>query len=314
MNPHQITEMRTTASGVSRTIEVLMSRLIDYAGLFPPAGPGMLPAVTNYDSYLHGQFAWMLGRFIVPAGRLDEFDVALARLPGDCSKTWGLSVLLGSDPAADVDRILTFNARPKHSNGARHAAVESVEVKVDTPEDVGRLAPLIPRELATFFEIPRNGRERECLAAVAASGRGAKIRTGGETPDKFPNANQVVDFMRLCAVNHVPFKATAGLHHPLRSEHRLTDSPGSPSGTMHGFLNVFLAAAFLRSGMEASSAAQLLEERSAPAIRFEPDGVVWRQHRLAEENIAAARRDFSISFGSCSFTEPVDGLKSLGLL
>jgi hypothetical protein len=112
----------------------------------------------------------------------------------------------------------------------------------------------------------------------------------------------------------VPFKATAGLHHPLRSVHRFTYQADSPSGIMHGFVNVFLAAAFLRAGMETKTAVQLLDEQSADAFHFNAAGVGWRRHQLSQREIAAARRGFAVSFGSCSFTEPIDDLKRLRLL
>jgi hypothetical protein len=106
------------------------------------------------------------------------------------------------------------------------------------------LAGIIPTEFEAYFEFPLSGCG-DFIAAVAACGRRAKIRTGGETADKFPAAESAVEFIRLCGAANVAFKATAGLHHPLRSVHRLTYQPGSPSGMMHGFLNVFLAAALL---------------------------------------------------------------------
>jgi hypothetical protein len=186
-------------------------------------------------------------------------------------------------------------------------------VKVAGPEEVEWLSGIIPAELATYFEI-RLSSCAECIATVAGYGRGAKIRTGGETADKFPAPENVVEFIRLCAAADVAFKATAGLHHPLRSVHRFTYQPDSPSGVMHGFVNVFLAAAFLRAGMETKLAVQLLEEQSADAFQFNADGVGWRQHQLSQREIAAARLGFAVSFGSCSFTEPIDDLKSLRLL
>jgi hypothetical protein len=154
----------------------------------------------------------------------------------------------------------------------------------------------------------------EGIPAVAACGRWAKIRTGGETADKIPSAASVVEFIHLCLSADVPFKATAGLHHPLRSVHKLTYQPESPLGMMHGFLNVFLAAAFLRAGMESALAVSLLEEQSSAVFRFDGDGVTWREHRLISKELVAARRSFALSFGSCSFTEPIDDLQSLGLL
>ncbi len=301
--------MRSHA-GVSDIAVVLLRELIDYAGLFPPASLSMAAAVGNYDKYLQSEWSWMLGRFIVPVARLAEFEGALTR---KASAKWRLSVLIGAEPSLDVTRIREFNTRMEDVDSGRRAEIESVEVKVADPEEITRLSKLIPAGLETYFEISPSS-ARECIPLVATCGRGAKIRTGGETADKFPTPASVVEFIRLCLSAKVPFKATAGLHHPLRSVHKLTYQPDSASAIMHGFLNVFLAAAFLRSGMEPALAVQLLEEQLPAAFRFEAGGIHWRKNRLRTDEIAAARKDFAISFGSCSFTEPVDDLQSLGLL
>jgi hypothetical protein len=112
----------------------------------------------------------------------------------------------------------------------------------------------------------------------------------------------------------VPFKATAGLHHPLRAEYRLTYEPESPIGPMFGFLNLFLATAYLAGGMDGETAARLLEERDAEAIRWDDAGVEWRGRRLDLAALAGAREAGIVSFGSCSFTEPIGDLESLRLL
>jgi hypothetical protein len=312
----QTTQMVRNSADAVDAAGVLLRDLIDYAGLFPPASLAMATSVANYDSHSRSEWSWILGHFVVPVARLAEFEEAFAGLPaltpGTGFTTWRLSVLLGADPVADVACIREFNARLANSSSARRAVVESAEVKVASPEEVKRLSGIIPAELATYFEVPLSC--GECIAAVAGCGRRAKIRTGGETADKFPSPENVVEFVRLCAAANVAFKATAGLHHPLRSVHRFSYQPDSPSGVMHGFVNVFLAAAFLRAGMETKLAVQLLEEQSADAFHLDADGVGWRQHRLSQPEIAAARLGFAVSFGSCSFTEPIDDLKSLRLL
>lgn len=313
----QISQTVSDSADAFDAAGALLRGLIDYAGLFPPASLAMAPSVANHDAYSRSRWNWILGRFIVPVSRLDEFEVAFAELPasvhGTGSTNWRLSVLLGADPLADVALIREFNARMAVSSSSRRAVVESVEVKVTSAEEVRRLSGIIPSELACYFEVPPSSCG-ECIVAIAGCGRRAKIRTGGETADKFPAPESVIEFIRLCAAANVPFKATAGLHHPLRSAHRFTYQPESPSGIMHGFVNVFLAAAFLRAGIETGVALQLLDEQSAQAFHFDLDGVGWRQHRLNRREIAAARQDFSISFGSCSFTEPIDDLRSLHIL
>jgi hypothetical protein len=313
----QTSQTTRNSADAADAASVLLCDLIDYAGLFPPASLAMAPAVANYDAYAGSEWKWILGRFVVPVTRLAEFEETFAGLPASTRETgsmsWRLSVLLDSDAFADLAGIREFNARMANSSSSRRAVVESVEVKVASAEEITRLSGIVPLELATYFEFPLSSCV-ECIAAVAACGRRAKIRTGGETDDKFPASASVVEFIRLCAAANVPFKATAGLHHPLRSVHRLTYQPESPSAMMHGFINVLLAAAFLRAGMEPKLAAQLLEEQSSQAFRFDLDEVSWRQHRLSRNEIAATRRSFAISFGSCSFTEPIDDLRFLHLL
>jgi len=295
----------------------LLRDLIDYAGLFPPASLDMAPAVANYDAYSRSEWNWILGRFIVPVARLAEFEEVLFGFPtseqGAGFPSWRLSVLLGSDVVADVARICDFKSRMASSSSSRRAIVEAVELRVASIEEITRLSKIIPPELATYFEVPPSTCA-ECIATVADCGRRAKIRTGGATADKFPAPENVIEFIRLCAAAKVPFKATAGLHHPLRSVHRFTYQPESPSGIMHGFINVFLAAAFVRAGMDRTLATQLLEEQSSQAFQFDSDGIAWRQHRLRQDEIAAARQSFAISFGSCSFAEPIEDLRSLHLL
>jgi hypothetical protein len=88
--------------------------------------------------------------------------------------------------------------------------------------------------------------------------------------------------------------------------HRLTYQPDNPSGMMHGFLNLFLAAAFPRAGMEPQRALQLLDEQSGEALHCDSDGVIWRNDNLPRAELLLAHHQSSIYFGSCSFTDPLD--------
>jgi hypothetical protein len=309
------TSQLTKLSGDS-AIECLMGQMIDYAGLFPPASLSMRAAVANYLAYSRSENKWALGRFIVPAARLTEFEKALGTLPAaeHDPKQWKLSVLLGPDPRADVDHIQQFNERHSTLNPGTKVYIESVEAKVSSHDEVLRLGSLFSHGPEAYFELPLSGCVHELVAAAEGCWPRLKIRTGGETADKIPTPKAVVEFLRFCVSADLPFKATAGLHHPLRSVHRLTYEPDSPSAMMHGFLNVFLGAAFLRGGMDAALAVDVLKEETPSAFRFDTNGVSWREHRLGARDLFLVRRDFAISFGSCSFTEPIDDLRTLGLL
>ena len=72
-------------------LRLLLDHSIDYAGLFPPAALAMRPALENYARYRSGPDAWALGRFVVPAGRLDEFEAASpACCPRASEEPWRL--------------------------------------------------------------------------------------------------------------------------------------------------------------------------------------------------------------------------------
>jgi hypothetical protein len=296
-------------------IRVLLRNSIDYAGLFPPAGLEMRAAVANYAQYLTSDAVWALGRFILPASRLEEFEVAaqrhLSRSPS--GQPWRLSVLTGSDLSADLDRIAAFNHR--HAEAAEGAAViDALEAKASSVAAIQDTMRLTPSPLQVYIEIPIGDDPTSLIAVMSRTGGRAKVRTGGITSEAFPPTEEVLRFLQSCNRARVPFKATAGLHHPLRAEYRLTYASDSPRGTMFGFLNLFLAAAFLHAGKEEDVSALVLEETSPEAFRWDKRAVSWRGHRLGQDELRAARQNAIIAFGSCSFTEPVEELEALGLL
>ncbi len=129
----------------------------------------------------------------------------------------------------------------------------------------------------------------------------------------FPTASQIVQFLDACTRANVPFKATAGLHHPIRCTRPLTYEKESPVGTMHGFLNVFLASAFLLDGMPRPELESLLMDDDASHFEIGETSIAWRGHRVTQSRLLESRA-LAASFGSCSFEEPLEDLRSLKLL
>ncbi len=294
---------------VPKTLHTLLHTIVDYAGLFPPAGLDMTPAVRNYAEYRRSPHAWMLGRFVAPVARLDEFAASLESLGGSADgHHWRVSALVGDDVAGDVARIVAFNAAD------RGAVVDAIEVKAAGADAIGRIAAAVPPGLRAYVEIPVADDPRALVGAIAASKLRAKIRTGGVVPGAFPPALQVTRFIRACYATGAGFKATAGLHHPVRSIQPLTYAPDAPRGVMHGFLNVFLTAAFHYNGLTMRDADELMERDAFDDVEFSEDAVAWRDYRLSRDELATIRRRFAISFGSCSFHEPVDDLIRMGWL
>lgn len=294
-------------------LRTLLAGAIDYAGLFPPAGLDMGTAVANYAEYRAGADAWALGRFVVPVARLEEFEAAaephLPRRPGE---GWLLTALAGPDLAADVKAIGEFNCRHA-AEGAGAAVIDAVEWKAASADVIEAALPRLPRWLTPYVELPLDDPAPLVDAVGRHRGR-AKVRTGGVTPDAFPQPDALARFLARCARRRVPFKATAGLHHPLRGEYRLTYADGSPCGTMYGFLNLLFATAVLRAGGDEVAASGVLQERSVEALSVQGDVVAWRGRRFELAELAALRRDGFVAFGSCSFREPLDDLITLNLL
>lgn len=83
---------------------------------------------------------------------------------------------------------------------------------------------------------------------------------------------------------------------------------------MFGYINLFLAAAYIRKGMQETEAREVLEEQSLDAFSFSDDGMSWRGRDLTASDLRATRSDLALSFGSCSFREPVDEARALHLL
>jgi hypothetical protein len=298
-----------------KSVDALMTGLVDYAGLFPPASEDMRPALENYASYLDSPDGNALGRFIVPLPRLEELEESAGGLMprGRRSQPWRLSVLVAEDVRAAADEILKFNRR--HAAGSRggSAIIDVAELKATTGDEIAHQRGDLPPRLRAFFEIPSTGNVSPLVTRIAKAGAGAKIRTGGVTPEAFPPAQAVIDFMAACLRERVPFKATAGLHHPVRGEYRLTYQSDSPRWMMYGFLNVFIAAALLYGGESEDTALAALEESDPSTLAFEEDSIHWRDKRISAEQVGACRSEFAISFGSCSFREPIDELAQLTL-
>jgi hypothetical protein len=282
----------------------LLAGIVDYAGLFPPAALDMPTAARNYAAYLAEAEGWMLGRFVVPVARLEELAGVRNELGGDIA--WRLSALLGADAVGDIGRVREFNG-----SGMTRAVVDTLEGKLATPDDIARTARAASPDLDLFVEIPLDRDPSMFVGAVRDAGVKAKMRTGGVVASAIPDATNVVRFMRACLEAGVAFKATAGLHHPVRAEYRLTYEADAPVGTMFGYLNVFVAAAFIANGAGDGDAIQILEERDVSAFALADEGIRWRDRTLDAASVRAVRDEVATSFGSCSFREPVDELHAI---
>ena len=291
-------------------IRILLSQIIDYAGLFPPSQATMSEAVLNFATYRNSNYGWMLGRFVVPAARLDEFrDVARDFVSKD-GDPWRLSVVAGEDINETIRAITTFNKA-----NAPSIVCDVLEVKANTVSKIENTVKALPEGLTPYFEIATGDAFVDLVMTLSTLGQRAKIRTGGVTNEDFPTSREIIRFVRTCMAANVPYKATAGLHHPLRCFKPLTYAANAPTGTMHGFLNMLVMTGFARESYRVGVLEEIMEEEFEEVFAFSEKGIMWRgEHFLPTTHLDRVRRKGMIAFGSCSFDEPIADLQALGLL
>jgi len=324
------------------SLRALLSGLVDYAGMFPPARLPLEQAIRRYAADRVGSASWMLSRFIAPTARLSElssFRVELfARGAPFAFAALGRGGDHEDDVVAGVERDLADVAAFLDRCPGR-ATVDALELKLppqllDPPAAASlekffrRVGALVeersPTPLTIYYEGGQGPDWRRSTGAIVAAlaavragtapgapacGPGFKLRCGGGEASAIPPVEHVAFVVAECRDAGVPFKATAGLHHPVRRlDHEVL-------AKVHGFFNVFGSAALAHARrLDESALAECVADEDPRAFVFEDRGMRWRDQSVSTSEIAAARGALAHSFGSCSFDEPREDLRALGLM
>jgi hypothetical protein len=304
------------------TVRALLEHIVDYAGLFPPAKLPLHEALRNYANYTSGSRHWLVGRFVCPAARLDELTAAAHSLRLDARVRVAVLGSSGADPdeflarlGADVAALERFRQGWGRPDAAEVFEVALPPTAAQQADFLSRtLTMTTPAQLCTFFEIPPGPSwdddiRTACAYLSGIEGAGLKVRCGGLTADAVPSDERLAEFMVRCRDARVAWKATAGLHHPLPHWDEQTGA------SMHGFLNVFTAAAL--SYVLILTTAQLvavLRDRAGRDFWFQNDRFGWRHWQCSLADLQDIRQRWLPSFGSCSVDEPYADLVSMGLI
>jgi hypothetical protein len=310
----------------------LLDGIIDYAGLFPPAKLPMEEAWARFLDHRASADGWMLARFVCPVARFDEL-APLVESSDESNGPVAISALgSGGDDlelflaAADADAtsIASFNDAL-----APRAVVDAFEVRLPSAGGVavavnqawGKLTGNGSLSMTPYFEVSLLGEWRPRLPAAAAAVRdtnqkagpdnvvGLKIRCGGLEASAIPDVDAVAAAIATCRATGVPLKATQGLHHPYRYHDPELDA------MVHGFLNLFVAAALAHAhDLPVRTLIDIVGETEPESFVADPERLAWREYQATAEEVAGARRSVLTSFGSCSFSEPRDDLRSLGFV
>ena len=339
---------------MNASLRALLAGAIDYAGTFPPASLGLEQAAENFFCYRQSPEAWMLGRFVFPAAQLNELAALVEKWPPPAGKQaagagWLISAVLPSSATAAEWRKNLSVHLPTLRDCALAPRIDTVEIRL--PDELaqakmygefrGLLEPLLdslldaltaagPHEAAAFVEppappaVPAASHEvRQNLICWAAKGLdeyrnkknlsacrlASKLRTGGVTAQAFLSPMEMTKAICTLREHGACWKATAGLHHPMfRYDVELgTYAPG--------FINALVAAVLADvSRLPELDVQAILEDENVSSFAFDEQGLSWRGQRATVEEIERSRRRFLLSFGSCSFDDPVGGLRAFGWL
>ncbi len=308
----------------NKSFYAFMSRIIDYAGLYPPANLSLDEAFQNFVRSQREPEAWMLSRFVIPAKRLPDLSPLI---PSQGNFYFTVMGRGGKDSAEFSQNIKTDLQDVQRFSSTHGAQVRVDMLEVNLPFEVFgdqySLNALVKQTadlfningLTVFFEasLGEDWHARAdslfyALRKVKDKHVGFKLRTGGVTADAFLPTEQLAWAIVEARDSGVPLKCTAGLHHPIRHFNQ------SVQTKMNGFLNVFGAAALAAvNGVSTDLVQFILEDEDPSSFQFTDEEFIWKGLRAGVEDIERVRHQVT-SFGSCSFEEPRDDLRTLNFL
>lgn len=298
------------------SLRALLTRSIDYAGMFPPCSLELAPALNNQAQYVRSADSWMLSSFVLPVGKFVEAGQFISQF--DKAHPLRVSALgAKTEDVAGFQTELKNAVEAIHSFQQQHADLVSVPqlemvlpAGVDLAKFADSAAVLASLKVQTFWETPAELAEQTIVSIARTKNSlfGYKLRTGGVVADAFPSSVQIARAILASTKHHVPMKFTAGLHHPVR---QFRDEVKTE---MHGFLNVIGAGVLsAEHHWDEAQTVDMLEDQRATSFEFHDTVFAWRDWEITLDRIKA-RRKFITSFGSCSFDEPREDLRALGVL
>ncbi|MCG8689272.1 MAG: hypothetical protein MI892_30650 [Desulfobacterales bacterium] len=285
-----------------------MQEIIDYAGLFPPARLDLETALSQYQTYQQNSENWILSKFVIPEATLKSISQ-----PGEMK----FSVIL-SEP--DSNQFLS---------SLRTLAPNIVSFEIRLPEDCSAIEHISSFLGRTIRKVEAAGIEKTsifvesarvdlCDADILGINKfkrhtchniGYKLRCGGTVPGMVPDPDQVLIAIRSCISRDLSMKFTAGLHHPF------SDYSQTLEGLQYGFINVFTASLLgFSSQLSDKEIKACLMDQKMNNFDFDDTKLSWNGHSIPSDRIKQLRGEKITSFGSCSFEEPLNDLKSLSFL
>jgi hypothetical protein len=310
-------------------------KVLDYAGLYPPASLQLNQAISNYSQYKNHPENWMLSRFIISGTKLKELidfkDLFFNNPPFTFSIVGGQTNTT-NEFKKDLDLVISNILDIETRIGPELISIECLELKVPVLQDTLFVLNIISdallrfeckNPLEIFLEFNLSHKHNEDLKLILRHIKefnfnnknkkikfvGYKVRTGGIEAKQFPSIDKLASIIFECNNFNVLLKATAGLHHPIRRYDNIVQTH------MYGFINVISASIFSSLfKIDFKTIYDILQDEDPKNFSFSDQKLKWRHLEATKEQIEFSRIKSFYSFGSCSFDEPITDLQSLGLL
>ncbi|APJ04736.1 hypothetical protein [Silvanigrella aquatica] len=314
-----------------QSLNIFMQGLLDYAGLFPPATLSLQDALKNFAEYHHHDQKKWLGKFILPANKIDETISLLNNLNtfSTLNQKAPFSIILNScDKLTDYpnylekDLIIINNFRKKFETTIDILSFEFLPPKeIFEPKNHTLLNDFISifnnkidyykHKLEFYCELPLNPFLNEYIKSIIQCNNkqnsyklSIKLRTGGVTPQQIPKSIEIAQAILLCAQEKISLKATAGLHVPVPNDN------SDVGARLHGFLNIFSSLLLCYDHLlSIEEIDEIISHCSYEDFKFTDEGLFVRNKFISNEKMQQFRNLYIKSFGTCSFLEPIEHLQ-----
>jgi hypothetical protein len=286
----------------------LLTKVFDYAGMFPPASLSFEQALAESCSFGTSlKRPWMVASDIVldaqNARKLLGVNLGIYSL----SHPLRVCLLATEEP----ESVIATATRLLHKEP--HVTVTSIEIKAapdDFAETIGYYADISKKStIQLALEPDLSGEDWESMlsAAVTNSRKNElnvtlKCRLTGATGI---SAVRFAASIIAASDSEIPLKVTGGLHHPIVEPDRYPFPMG--------FLNVTTAVMFRRAlgnKLPHARLVEILTNQDARAYTF-GDSLKFKDLEISHSELRRVRENQPFAIGSCSLREPDEDLNRL---
>jgi hypothetical protein len=300
----------------SNTLDLILGKLFDYAGMFPPAARSFEEALQEAAEHATSlKRPWMIGADLVldtahakllqtkdlnQYGFSDSIAIAILASEG-LATAFQTATDIINNPRSDNKKISIAAIETKTTQELLSADIHALGAFADQIKSIGAIEPDLSKDnwrdllSQTILEISQS---------PFSSQLALKCRSTGPTGI---GAQKLAAAIFAVSDAQLSFKVTGGFHHPIVEP----DHHQYPMG----FLNLKVAILMRRalgSSFSEKDIEELLINDSPKALSFE-NGIKFKELAISAEQVIQASELASFSIGSCSIHEPDDDLGRLFL-